>query len=83
MLLYNLGYLYIFYVMMKESNVLLIIIYFYLILIFIVYYFNLFKELPDQAPQVVIELANTEAYEGTVGRFKCRFYGQPEPQVKW
>lgn len=40
-------------------------------------------ELPDQAPQVVIELSNTEAYEGTVGRFKCKFQGQPEPQVKW
>lgn len=40
-------------------------------------------ELPNQAPQVVVELANTEAYEGTVGRFKCKFQGQPEPQVKW
>lgn len=46
-------------------------------------YLDILVELPDQAPQVVIELANTEAYEGTVGRFKCRFYGQPEPQVKW
>ena len=40
-------------------------------------------ELPDQAPQVVVELSNSEAYEGTVGRFKCKFQGQPEPQIKW
>jgi len=40
-------------------------------------------ELPDQRPQVVVELANTVAYEGTVGRFRCKFHGQPEPQVKW
>ena len=40
-------------------------------------------ELPDQAPQVVVELSNTEAYEGNVGRFKCKFQGQPEPQIKW
>ena len=42
-----------------------------------------FTELPDQRPQVVVELANTVAYEGTVGRFRCKFHGQPEPQVKW
>jgi len=42
-----------------------------------------FIELPDQRPQVVVELANTVAYEGTVGRFRCRFHGQPEPTVKW
>jgi len=41
------------------------------------------SELPDQRPQVVVELANTVAYEGTVGRFRCKFHGQPEPQVKW
>ena len=40
-------------------------------------------ELPDQRPEVVVELANTVAYEGTVGRFRCKFHGQPEPQVKW
>jgi len=40
-------------------------------------------ELPDQCPQVVVELANTVAYEGTVGRFRCKFHGQPEPLVKW
>lgn len=40
-------------------------------------------ELCDQAPQVVVELENTEAYVGTVGRLKCRFLGQPEPRIHW
>ena len=40
-------------------------------------------ELPDQGPQVMTELNNTEVYEGTVARFKCKFHGRPEPTIRW
>ena len=40
-------------------------------------------EMPDQEPQVAIEMCNSEAYEGTVGRFKCKFQGKPEPKIIW
>ena len=40
-------------------------------------------EMPDREPQCLVEMSNTEAYEGTVGRFKCKFQGQPEPTVTW
>ena len=40
-------------------------------------------EMPDSAPQVVTELNNSDAYEGTLGRFRCKFQGQPTPTVKW
>ena len=40
-------------------------------------------EVPDCPPTVVLEMNNTEAYEGTTARLKCKFYGQPTPKVMW
>ena len=41
------------------------------------------SDVNDCSPQVVCELNNTDAYEGTMARFKCKFKGQPTPAVTW
>ena len=47
------------------------------------YFCLVLSEVPDCPPTVVLEMNNTEAYEGTTARLKCKFYGQPTPKVMW